>query len=228
MRNLAILALGITILSTFVSAQNGCQHYHLNIIGVQKEKNGDFDGNNGHRIFVDLRRNGGNASRINLYEGDSFKVLDANATGGSDASFQLPNPGDVAGGNPVYNVYFRALGKPGGGAKMLTCAYFENSDGTVEDVNEYCTNELDVTATKGKKTFQDASSQLLTVDIQNFIAEDGTVIDGVYNLFDDTLQDYYWEYDNNGLKLLQLRFVPAGCPIKGGGKGNLRFLENEN
>lgn len=33
-----------------------------------------------------------------------------------------------------------------------------------------------------------------------------------YSLFDPRLEDYFWEYDNNGLKLLQLRFyeIPSG------------------
>jgi hypothetical protein len=26
-----------------------------------------------------------------------------------------------------------------------------------------------------------------------------------YNLFDDATYDYFWNYDNNGMKLLQLR-----------------------
>ena len=28
-------------------------------------------------------------------------------------------------------------------------------------------------------------------------------------LFDDRLQDYFWDYDNKGLKLVQLRFYPV-------------------
>ena len=32
------------------------------------------------------------------------------------------------------------------------------------------------------------------------------------NLFDTCLQNYFWNYDNNGLKLLQLRFYPASAP----------------
>jgi hypothetical protein len=28
------------------------------------------------------------------------------------------------------------------------------------------------------------------------------------SLFDPCLQDFLWQYDNNGLKLLQIRFYP--------------------
>jgi len=30
-----------------------------------------------------------------------------------------------------------------------------------------------------------------------------------YNIFNDALQDYFWQYDNLGLKLLQLRCYPG-------------------
>jgi hypothetical protein len=36
---------------------------------------------------------------------------------------------------------------------------------------------------------------------------DGT-LDGI-PLFDDRLQDYFWQYDNNGLRITQLRFYDA-------------------
>ena len=29
------------------------------------------------------------------------------------------------------------------------------------------------------------------------------------NLFDPMLYQYFWDYDNNGLRLVQLRFYPA-------------------
>jgi hypothetical protein len=39
-------------------------------------------------------------------------------------------------------------------------------------------------------------------------------LDGVgqaerYPIFDPALEGYYWKYDNNGLKILQLRFYPG-------------------
>src|SRR5262245_54225593 len=61
-------------------------HYNLNIIGVPKDKNPDFSGGNGRRIFVDLE----GRTKILLKPG-TFDVLDANGTDG-EASFQLPEP----------------------------------------------------------------------------------------------------------------------------------------
>ena len=34
-----------------------------------------------------------------------------------------------------------------------------------------------------------------------------------YPLFDNALEDYFWSYDNNGLKLLQLRFYPVPTDV---------------
>ena len=55
---------------------------------------------------------------------------------------------------------------------------------------------------KGKSSFDNVTKQLLYI----YADIDG---DGQLNrvpLFDSALQDYYWQYDNNGLKLVQLRF----------------------
>ncbi len=56
--------------------------------------------------------------------------------------------------------------------------------------------------TKGKSTFQNVSKYLLYVYAD--LDGDGQVEQ--YNLFSEALQDYLWSFDNNGLKLVQLRF----------------------
>jgi hypothetical protein len=35
-----------------------------------------------------------------------------------------------------------------------------------------------------------------------------------YNLFNDALENYLWSYDNNGLKLLQLRFYEVPSQVE--------------
>ena len=165
-------------------------HYNLNLIGVPKEKSADMTGNNGHRIFVSLTGN----TRINLAEGDDFQVLDANGTDGS-AQFQLPNPDPDNDGVTEYSVYARALGTPGGSGTITTCA--EDEFGQV-----YCSNEqLVLVRDKGKSTGRNVSKELLYI----YADIDGGGVQR-YPLFDEALQDYYWSYDNNGLKLVQLRF----------------------
>jgi hypothetical protein len=167
-------------------------HFNLNIIGVPKGKSADLSNNDGRRIFMPLT----GRSRINLVEGADFAVLDANGTDGS-AAFQLPNPDPDGDGVTSYRVFARALGKPGGSARVTTCA---TDVATGELV---CSNDsLIAVRTKGKQSFTDVSKQLLfiTADI------DGDGVVETVPLFDDSLQGFFWDFDNTGLKLLQLRF----------------------
>ncbi|MFC1595163.1 hypothetical protein ACFL3E_01920 [Patescibacteria group bacterium] len=170
-------------------------HYNLNIIGVPKDKTASMDDNNGHRIFVKLS----GKSKILLAEGPDYQVLDANGTDGNGASFQLPNPDPDGDGVTVYSVYARALGKPGGQAVITTCATVVDTD---EDV---CSLEsLEVTRSKGKSSFRNVSRELLYIYVD--ITDDGKNNPKLYPLFSDEMYDYFWDYDNNGLKVLQLRF----------------------
>ena len=176
-------------------------HYNLNIIGVPKGKTAAMDDNNGHRIFVNLEGN----TKIMLAEGDPFQVLDANGTDGNGAKFQLPNPDPDNNGVTEYSVYARALGKPGGKADMTTGATDPGEDGvfgTEDDVTVYSMVVLHMERTKGQQKFTNVSKELLYI----YVDLDGDGAAERYNLFNDALQDYFWSYDNNGLKLLQLRF----------------------
>jgi len=187
---------------------NGCPsgpHYNLNIIGVQSDKNEDFDGGNGHRIFVDL--NG--KCNIQLACGD-FEVLDANGTDGT-AAFQLPNPDPENTGTSEYSVFARALGKPGGKADMTTGAYewIDLNENGVVDPGELFVRMSVITLKlergNGKQTFTNVTKYLLYI----YVDLDGNGRAERYNIFNDALQDYFWEYDNKGLKLCQLRFYPG-------------------
>jgi hypothetical protein len=172
-------------------------HYTLNIIGVAQNKSADLTGNNGSRIFVPLS----GSTKINLSEGD-FQVLDANGTDGA-AAFQLPNPDPDNDGTTTYSVFARALGKPGGTSKTTTCA----TDATGET---WCSVYSAVAVRdSGKSRFTNVSRELLYIYAD--LNGDGTL--ERYNLFNDALQDYYWQYDNNGLKLLQLRFYEVATKV---------------
>jgi hypothetical protein len=177
-------------------------HYNLNIIGVSKGKTADMTGGDGHRIFVSLGENKpADPVRTKIMLSQStdgtFQVLDANGTDGS-ASFKLPAPGS-------YSIYARPLGKPGGESKVTTCAI---DPVTLEEVCS-TSNELFVRNT-GKSSFKDVTTTLTTIDLDASLTD---VIDAcgatTVNLFDPCLQDYFWAYDNNGLKVLQLRFYPT-------------------
>ncbi len=196
-------------------------HYTLNIIGVAKDKSPNFSGGDGHRIFVDLGRTGAAANtRINLIEGD-FSVLDANGTDGV-AAFQLPNPDPDGDGATSYSVYVRALGKPGGKATMQSC--YEDATGTWCAVDfAGGVQPITIERTKsGVAKFVNVSKDLLFVDYCTAWAAGidgvlGTADDVCTNvaqiaLFSNNLLSYFWSYDNEGLKLAQLRFYEVPTP----------------
>lgn len=175
-------------------------HYNLNIIGTN-DKTADMTDSSGRVIFVKLD----GKSKINLAEGPEFQVLDKNGTDGNGATFQLPNPDPDNDGVTLYSVYARAGGKQGGSAKMNTCATSPGLDGvlgTADDETICSLATLAVERTKGKQTFENVSAELLYI----YYDLDGDGIAERYNIFNDALQGYFWDYDNNKLRLLQLRF----------------------
>lgn len=211
---IAVLIPGLLLLTLAASpvlAGNGNlapsgAHYNLNIIGAKFDKNTDFSGGDGHRIFVDLT----GSAKIMLAEGDDFLVLDANGTDGT-AKFQLPNPDPTNSGTSQYSVYARALGKPGGKANMTTGAYQWidlDADGVVDDGElflQMSVISLPLERTNGKQVFDNVTKYLLYIYVD--LNGDGTA--ERYNIFNDALQDYFWQYDNQGMKLVQLRFYPG-------------------
>ena len=224
-----------TTTTASVTTGNGAPsgtHYNLNIIGVPHDKTAAMNDNNGHRIFVQLfggqpvadisAKDFATLSKVNkiMLVPDTavpgtFNVLDANATDSNGALFQLPL--DVS---AKWTVYARALGKPGGTADMTTCA----TQNVVDPITGAVTQEVIcsvATLSLVRKTgavntkFQNVTSELLFVTLNvvagstlaTCLTSTGTV---QVPLFSPCLQNYFWNYDNNGLKLLQLRFYPAG------------------
>jgi hypothetical protein len=151
-----------------------------------------------------------------------------------------------------YSIFVRPLGKPLGWAKITTCAevvesgfsdYF-NKDGVkilneAADLGGVASIEQvgkDVTfRDKGKTTFVNVTAELLTIVIKAEVwvdlNDDGLAtpdeIETVYAripIFNDILQGEYWEYDNNGLKLLQVRFYPIQTDVSAG-DGDLPALQ---
>ena len=167
-------------------------HYNLNIIGVPKDKTMKVKETSGHVIFVPLF----GKARINLIEGDDYRVLDKNGTDADGAAFQLPNPDPGNVGVTEYSVYARALGKPFGKAVI-------SPGGIDADGKEwYSAGTLTLERKKGPSKFRNVSKELLYI----YVDLDGDGSDERYNLFNDALEEYFWDYNNEGLKLAQLRF----------------------
>jgi hypothetical protein len=175
-------------------------HFNLNIIGVAHDKNPNMAKGGGSVIFVGL----GTASdavttKILLsQEADSvFQVLDKNGTDG-EASFALPVPG-------TYTVWARALGTPGGQSKIATCA--TSIDPTTGVATLLCSTDNEVFVRgKGKSSFRDVTSALTTISLVAGSPAELACGTPTVSLFAACLQDFLWQYDNNGLKLLQVRF----------------------
>ena len=229
-----VFALAITLGYGFAFADNGApkakKAYSLNIIGVSHDKDAAMDDNSGHRIFVPLY----GKARIDLIKGDDFAVLDANGTDGP-AEFQLPDPGldpylvgDKGSADTIsdYSVYVRPLGKPGGWATITTCAQLVDSTfadllpgNFIKTLNKTCEWDNAIASVeqvgqditfrdKGQEKFQNVTAELLTIVFEVVVEIDG-VEQTVYvrvPIFDDSIEGEYWEYNNHGLKILQVRF----------------------
>ena len=199
---LATAVLAALIPASAIAAGNGAPsgtHYSLNLIGVGPKQNMP-DNDAGKVIFVSLTGN----TKILLTEGD-FKVLDKNGTDG-EASFQLPNPDPTNDGITEYSVFARALGNPDGSALMKTCAD-DPDDGSAVPVCSVNILSLDATARPQK--FQNVSKYLLYI-YANIDAD--ADLERV-PLFGSGLQGFFWDYDNYGLKLAQLRFYPCSTQV---------------
>jgi hypothetical protein len=185
-------------------------HYNLNIVGVENGKNANMDAAGGNVIFVGLGTKKITVTTnilLSQSTDGSFQVLDKNGTDGT-ASFELPAPG-------TYTVWARALGAPGDSAKITTCASDVAGNGTVTDTVCSTENQVFVRGT-GKSTFKDVTQSLTTIVIDAlsesaaFAACGGTTQTSIrVNLFDPCLEGYFWKYDNNGLRLLQIRFYQS-------------------
>ena len=179
-------------------------HYNLNIIGVSRPKSGDLTGG-GNVIFVNLgTKTTAVTTKILLEQSASagvFAVLDKDGTDGQ-AKFSLPAPGG-------YTVWARALGKPYGEGTLTTCATDVTGAPAAGDICS-ALHEVFVRGT-GKSSFRNVTSNLTTISLDPVL--DAAAVDAcggtTVSLFDGCLEGYFWQYDNNGLKLLQLRFYPS-------------------
>jgi hypothetical protein len=172
-------------------------HFTLNLIGVTNT--GQEGGAGGSVMFVPLF----GSTKINLSEGD-FAVLDKDCVDGS-CQFQLPNPDPTNSGTTTYSVFARALGTPGGSSTSTTCATDKATGET------FCSVFVSVqTRTGGQSTFTNVSRELLFI----FADVDGDGKLERFPLFDDRLQDFFWQYDNNGLRLLQYRFYQVATTVQ--------------
>ncbi len=203
-------------------------HYNLNLVGKTHCSPDDMTGSNRHTIQVLLKysdNTGGvlatdlvRSNKILLTQGD-FKVLDGNACDADGAAFQLPaNPYSCPAEDPEclnsdptfqnYEVYVRALAKPGGKGSITSCAVGAGDDGvpdTADDELVCSTESVVLVRNRGKSSFSNETKKLTTLCLDT---DGDTRCDDRVALFDSSLYGYLWDFDNNGMRLVQLRFYP--------------------
>jgi len=197
-------------------------HYNLNIIGVTNPKTQPLTGGDRHTIFVALNKSGSVTSKIYLTPGP-FAVCDGNAfdpayacdgtqIAAQGAVFQLPCdtattattgtetliPCTAGVDSAAYQIWARALGTPGGSVTITTCA----TDDTGAVVCS--TDNALLVRNKGKPSFTNVTNQLTSLNACFDVSGVMTCED--VSLFDPSLIDYFWQYDNTGLQHAQLRF----------------------
>jgi hypothetical protein len=206
------------------------RHFNLNIIGVPHDKEvPDMTGSHRHTIFVPLNT-AGYVDRIKIkYEAnpddpESFRVTDGNATDG-EATVQVPweyCDDYVTGCDDLisFAVFARGLGKPGDEVKAVVTAECEYALDVV-DPGGTAGLTCEDTLLMGDFTVRRPRNKPVTQDITNIFRATGCLDQAgevgicdtgdlefrnmwIFNI--EELLSYMWDYDNSGLKLMQVRF----------------------
>ncbi len=155
-----------------------------------------------------------------------FGVIDANATDGDGAIFGLPDPcvgtSSTDGCTPTYAIWARAVA--GNGSATITTCADETGTGFDGEDDVWCgSNGITLSRQTARRAIDVSASLLyMTISVNDAtdpqlaacIDPDADATDGQpdeYNvyLFDRCFENYFWNYDNNGLKNLELRFYSA-------------------
>jgi len=209
------------------------KHWQVNFIGVSRDKAVDLRDSSRRTIFVPLYTDSGDVERkvkIKYIPGPEFKVLDGNATDDNLAVIQVPYEycDDYDAGCLdllAFDVYGISLGKPNGSALVTAeCDYTAtvvDPDGTegLECEDTLLMGSFDMTRTKGKPKVKDITDIFRAEGCLDMAEVDGS-FDGVCETGDlefrnlwifniEELESYMWDYENKGLKLMQVRFYPS-------------------
>ena len=204
-------------------------HYNLNIIGKKSDWSGggSYDNPDRHTIFVpedtdefeltpgnpcftpnDDPRSGEPGVTIWMTQGDEFAVLDGNAFDDCKAEFQLA-PGK-------YKVYIVAKGKPGGETDITGWVRYPDP---AQAYTVYYYLDIGSVNVKKQQDWNDATHIFYVSceeDVLGIVACGGLgmwVFEYLTALttYDPLINNnaYFWQYDNNGNKLVQVRFYPV-------------------
>lgn len=223
----------------------GPHDYQLLIIGVDNEKTADMEDSNRRTIFVPLEGRAKielTEGDFQVLDGNAFDdpAQFQLPAPGLDA-YVVGDPGD-ADVVSDYSIFIRPLGKPGGYATITTCADLLDSefagllsgktinilnrmeDGaycSIEQVGNVIEGDMRLFRDTGRSVFSNVTAELTTIV---FEVEIDTDLDGDVDetvlvrvpIFDALLEGEYWEYDNNGLVLAQIRFYDCSTNVETG------------
>ena len=183
------------------------RHFQINIIGAQHAKQGDFDNPRRGTVFVKLNRQGAISTKINFEpntaDPNRFAVLDGN--GWDDGQVTIAVPYEYY-STLSYNVYAIPLGKPNGSVHIeAEVTWGENATGILlmEDVDLFRNNGKPI-VTDISDIFRSDGSYDPTPGAPG--SGDEVTWNNVWVFNVPYLEDYYWTYENNKCKLVQLRF----------------------
>ena len=187
-------------------------HYNLNIIGVKDSDQIKEVGNSmGHTMFVKL--SGRTKIIMTQDAGGVFQVVDRNGLDG-ETEFNIA-PG-------YYNVYARALGKPNNHVDITAEGLFDDAQ---DGEKVIWLGAVKLTRESGKPQSVNIN-KLFYVDVIlctaydeiNQVCTKTTTFTDTWVFDIDELISYWWDYDNDGLKLLQVRFYE--CTLDPTGEAN--------
>ncbi len=203
-------------------------HWNLNIVGVPKDKSASMTGSQRHTIFVPLNSGEDVGRKVkifykrNLDNPDKFEVEDGNATDDDEATILVPFEfcGDRQAGCEEllsFDVYAVGLGKPNGAAILTAeCTYSldvvdDGGNPNLECEDTLLLGTIEIKREKGKPKSENITGIFRVTGCLDLVV-DGICDSGdlsfrniwIFNI--EELLEYFWDYDNNGLKLMQIRF----------------------
>jgi hypothetical protein len=139
-------------------------------------------------------------AKIHFVAGDSFEIIDRDATDRDGAEIQVPT--DTSTGEPVLSVgiWLRVLGKPN------TCI---DIDAYAYDLNQnlyFFAGSVDLNRKTGKATWVKVNDlfDVYFCEVDEF----GDCIDGTteeLSVFNNVFEDYFWNILNDGTRIVQAR-----------------------
>lgn len=219
-----VFAVAVPLMAQNNNPCPGDKEYQFNIIGMAKGKTPSMTNNNGHRIFVPL------SGKTNIYMtgdtdpnttglqcGNSFNVLDANGTDGSATILVPCDPLSATNLDPnvCFDVYATPLGTPGGNTDVdVVCAFDATCIDCNIDAGNCATGEIDFSLAghNGKPQTQNITqffraTGCIDVGGQIGVCDTGDIAfrnEWIFNIAQ--LEYYYWDYDNQGNRIVNIRF----------------------